>query len=385
MSHSDDFDARFQQSRPQRANGQTTFSKLAFRDITPQLDAGDFVQGLITDNSLAVVYGKSNSGKTFWCTTLGLHVAAGREFAGRQVDQSPVLYVALEGGFGFRNRVVAWRDEHGLGDYDLPFFATTTHLNLLDPNANLDDFIGFVHSLGKVRLVIIDTLFRALSGGNENAPDDMGQLVMNADRIRHETGTALLFVHHSGKDELAGSRGHSSLQAAADTEIEVADLGDGSHTATVAKQRDLAKGQVIAFSLRTVELGTNPRGDPVTSCVVEFNTTPPSPRPPLKGQQKQAFEILCDLLAAPWASGSVHEDRWRQEFYDRAMPAAERKAKEKAFHRASAALVEQHRITLSDHQVRLVARSKVETFQETFSETSGDMPGPTRGDIQGDI
>ena len=70
-------------------------------------------------------------------------------------------------------------------------------------------------------LVVIDTLARALAGGNENAPEDMGALIGNAKRIQEATGAAVLFVHHSGKDTSRGSRGHSSLKGAADLEIEV--------------------------------------------------------------------------------------------------------------------------------------------------------------------
>jgi RecA-family ATPase len=48
-----------------------------------------------------------------------------------------------------------------------------------------------------------------MAGGNENAPDDMGALVRNIDRLRAETGAAVLLVHHTGKDTSRGARGHS--------------------------------------------------------------------------------------------------------------------------------------------------------------------------------
>jgi RecA-family ATPase len=57
--------------------------------------------------------------------------------------------------------------------------------------------------------VVIDTLSRALAGGNENAPDDMGALVINTDKVRQLTGAALIYIHHSGKDAALGARGHS--------------------------------------------------------------------------------------------------------------------------------------------------------------------------------
>ena len=47
---------------------------------------------------------------------------------------------------------------------------------------------------------------RALNGGAEDA-EDMGLLLKHADLVRHETGTAVLFVAHCGKDAAKGIRG----------------------------------------------------------------------------------------------------------------------------------------------------------------------------------
>lgn len=269
---------RLREGIGQRSRGNGAgFPLQWFRDISAVLDAQDFVQGLLVSKSIVIVYGQWGAGKTFWVTTLALHVAAGFPFAGRRVDQGGVVYCLMESGVGFQNRVAVWRDQHGVGDYDLPFVAVTEHLNMLDPDANLDLFIAACKAAAAqmkvpLRLIVIDTLARALSGGNENAPEDMGALVMNADRLRRETGAAVLFVHHSGKDQARGARGHSSLSGAVDTEIEIT-ATDGAHCATVLKQRDLDKGIAFEFGLRTIELGHNPHSEPVTSCLVEFKET----------------------------------------------------------------------------------------------------------------
>lgn len=343
-----------------------------FRDVTPMLDAQDFVQGLLVSGSIITVYGAWGSGKTFWVTTLALHVAAGFPFAGRRVDQGGVVYCLMESGVGFQNRVALWRDEHGLGDYDLPFVAVTEHLNMLDPEANLDLFISACKAAAArmrvpLRLIVIDTLARALSGGNESAPEHMGALVMNADRLRRETGAAVLFVHHSGKDQARGARGHSSLSAAVDTEIEIS-ASDGEHCATVLKQRDLDKGTAFGFTLRAVEMGRNPHGEPVTSCLVEFAGTASRPSAALQGHQKRAYEVLCDLIArvgqtgfsgAPPGIPSVPDTWWRQNFLERAMPGDKPDTKSKAFRRASKELVENHRVGMNSCRVWIVARTSV--------------------------
>lgn len=369
---------------------QSPFPLLWFRSVEPALDVRDFVQGLLVEGSSAVVYGRSNSGKTFWTTDLALHVAAGLPWRNRRVEQSGVVYCVLEGGMGFLNRVSAWKEDRGYGSYDLPFAAIQSSIRLLDPAAQTSDLILAIRAAAQqiqvpVRLVVIDTLARAIAGGNENAPEDMGALVAAMDLIRAETGAAVLFVHHSGKDEAKGARGHSSLQAAIDTEIEVIDteVGDPStRCATVVKQRELRKGDTFEFTLRTVEIGQNRHGEPVTTCVVEDGGEAAGVRRHapggasalrhLKGHNRRALEVLTDLLAVSGKAGfagtpadliSVPEDWWREQFYERAMAGADQGTKKRTFRRAADHLVEIHLVGLNSGRVWLVRGERDKTGQ----------------------
>ena len=85
--------------------------------------------------------------------------------------------------------------------------------------------------------MVIDTLARSMNG-NENSPDDMGKYVASCARIREAGDTLTMVVHHTGKDLARGARGHSSLRAATDVELEVSKGEDGSGNVTVTKARD---------------------------------------------------------------------------------------------------------------------------------------------------
>ena len=243
-------------------------------DIKPQIDVGDYVEGLLIHGQMSVIYGPPNVGKSFFALDLALKVASGEPCHGRDVEQGAVLYIALEGNPS--NRIEAYKQQNDISD-DIPFRVVTSNIDLKDEASALD-IIDTCHQIQldtsfPVAHIVIDTLSRALCG-DDNSPLDMGALIHNVDTIRRETGAHVMLVHHSGKDQARGSRGHSSLPAAIDTEIQVSRSEDGTIVARVQQQRDLPCEGEIAFALESITLGTDRRGNPVTSCVVRSAAAP---------------------------------------------------------------------------------------------------------------
>jgi hypothetical protein len=233
----------------------------------------DFVESLLTEGGASVVYGPSNCGKSFWILDLAVAVATGKDFRDElEVDQGAVVYVALEGEHGFRNRIEALK-RAGMIEEATPLFLCFSPVSLLEPGheKRLAESIRQAAASSELpcRLVIIDTMARAMAGGDENSGQDMTAAVASIDAVRATTGAHVAVVHHCGKDEARGARGHSSLRAAVDTEIEVS-RSDGTSITTVrvTKQRDVAIAGPFPFSLEVIELGTDRRGKAVTSCIV---------------------------------------------------------------------------------------------------------------------
>ena len=242
------------------------------RDIKPLIEVNNFVQGVLGQGQFSVVYGESNCGKTFFVTDLAFHVAMGRKWRDKRVDKGGVIYVALEGSYGLNNRIQAFKQENQEAA-DMPLAVITTAIDFLSPDGNLAMFIETIKQaakeVGDIKLVVIDTLARAIAGGDENSGQDMGLLVKAADLIRAHTGAHICFVHHCGKDKAKGARGHSSLRAAVDTEIEIAREENESFSAVkIVKQRDMEKGEDMFFTLKRITLGVNKYNEEVTSCTV---------------------------------------------------------------------------------------------------------------------
>lgn len=233
------------------------------------------IEGLLTVGGLSSMNGQPNAGKSYIAGHAALCVAAGRPWLGRRTMRGPVLYLAAEGAASVRARWQADRQHFGHQLGDIALAART--LNMLDPSPDVDALIATAQAMEAevgqpVRLIVVDTVARVMAGGDENTAVDMGRLIGAADRVRQALPEVhVMLIHHMGKDLSKGARGHSSLRAALDTEIEVTvDEPTKTHYAKVTKQRDLAsKGETFACKFVPVVLGVDQWGNDITACAVE--------------------------------------------------------------------------------------------------------------------
>lgn len=229
------------------------------------------IDGVLDCGAMSVLCGDTNTGKTFVMLDMAFHIAAGREWAGRRVRQGAVVYVAAEGGRGFLKRIRAYRSRYPEAG-DVPLYVVPCAVDLLNPGADLAGLIAEIKAVAAkaqaaVELVVIDTLSRAIAGGNENGPEDMGAFVRNMDTLRDTTRAHVAIVHHTGKDKSRGTRGHTNLPAAIDTEIRI-----DRKVLTIVKQRDGETGWSAGFALRPHRLGVSAAGNEVVSCTVDIRS-----------------------------------------------------------------------------------------------------------------
>lgn len=227
------------------------------------------VEDVLLRNSMVVLYGPPSSGKTFVALDMAFAIATGRPWHEHDTTPGLVVYVSAEGGRGIYKRLAALQKKHGVTD--CPLAIVPCPINLLNSKADINALLRIIkeaedHYGLPCCLVVIDTLSRAISGGDENASTDMGAFVTNVDKIREKAKCAALVVHHTGKDHFKGARGHSLLRAATDTEIEVAE-----HRIKVTKQRDIEAIKTKRFKLDIIQIGRDERKKKdITSSTVRF-------------------------------------------------------------------------------------------------------------------
>jgi hypothetical protein len=226
------------------------------------------VKGVLPKAQLAVVYGASGSGKSFAVLDMALSIARGEAWRERKVRQGRVAYVAAEGADGFRKRLAAYQQFHGIELTGVTLSILAASPNLMESREAVDVVAG-IEGSGGADVVVLDTFAQVTPGANENAGEDVGRAIAHCRRIHERTGALVVLIHHSGKDATKGARGWSGLRAAADAEIEVLRTESGVRTLRLSKSKDGEDGLSWAFDLQVVQLGIDEDGDPITSCVVQ--------------------------------------------------------------------------------------------------------------------
>jgi AAA domain len=242
-----------------------------YRDLEVSVSKIWLVQGMLGAGEASAFYGKPGDGKSVLVEDMALHIAAGKYWHQRKVKGGAVIYVALERRALVERRAIAFRQRHGIAD--LPF-AIVGGVHDFREVRTADHIAGLVHQVEDMTghnavLLVIDTLSRALCGGDENSSKDIGALVNATSRLQIETKAHVLWIHHMPHDSASERlRGHGALLGALDTTVHIVKTADGTRTATVVKANDSQEGERVAFTLESETIGEDVDGTPTTAPVV---------------------------------------------------------------------------------------------------------------------
>lgn len=345
------------------------------------------IHNIITSGDKSLVFGPSQSGKSFLATHLALSIARGVDCFDRKVRRGGVVYIAAEGKKGFKKRLAAYRKSFELDDNAvLPFLLVPTALDLFNRDGDivslLEDLrlvLPFMIAMGVgIDLVVIDTLAAVSPGANENASEDMSRIIQNCEKIQELTHGHVMIVHHKNA---AGDRprGHTSLYAAVDNAIEVFCDEAKDRTAKIAKLKDAEDGTSIGFRLQSVTIGSDDDGQPITSCVVvpaHAGMARTSERklaltPQTKVALTALYSALGDfgedapgILQLPYGTRVVQYKRWMHRFAETSFEADDTKpeALKKAMARAGSQLLSRSIIGRNQNYV-WIARGDMENGQ----------------------
>lgn len=165
--------------------------------LPPQLIEGVLHQGL-----KGVIGSSSKARKTWILLDLALSVATGTKWWKWNTIQGRVLVVNFEIPKPFlKQRIEVLARRKNLTDYSqLDIWTLRGH------GSNFDDLISaMIERIKESRysLIIIDPIYKGLSGKDENRAGDIGQLCDLLESLAVETGAAVLYAHHFSKGKQA--------------------------------------------------------------------------------------------------------------------------------------------------------------------------------------
>lgn len=240
------------------------------RDFVPP---DELVQGVLVKGGISMLFGPSNSGKTFVALDLACAVARGTNWSGRKTEKNIAIYLAAESPNSVTARGQAYQAQHNCALDNLVIVDSPINLfSDVDVVATITSLVRDIENKTrlKVSFILGDTLAILSAGANENSGQDMGLVMANVRAIVDKTDAHFMLIHHTGKNLAANARGWSGIRAFVDTELELYVSGK-KLVLEITKQRDLdSKGQKFGFFLKTVELGKTKFGDVSTTCVVDF-------------------------------------------------------------------------------------------------------------------
>lgn len=266
------------------------------------------VRGILSCGAVHVVFGDSQSGKTFLMLDLAACVATGTQFAGRKTRQGSVLYVSAEGNGGLGKRLRALVQKYP-GLPAAPLRVVRQPVDLIEMVEDLEIRARDLQDdQGKLGLVVLDTLSQTIGGRDENGPD-MAAYVSAATKIAASLGAPVVINHHLGKDVTRGARGNSSLRGNVDAMFRITNV-DGQRGMAAEKMRD-GELEAMGFALRVLPVGRDSDGEEQTSCVIDWTGAAPVPgRKPISGAaQKLLFQLAGDLAKSAGGRGELRAGR----------------------------------------------------------------------------
>lgn len=214
------------------------------------------IDGYLFKRSHAMLIGESGAGKSLVALDWSASISQGRPWAGRDVQQGPVIYVAGEGFPGFVQRMHAWADGHDMPSmwdnlqvvrdpYTIPASERE-----VDATKWWRRFIAQAADLGPP-MMVLDTFARVTVGMNENDSAEMGRVIDQFGQIIEHVDTTVLVVHHTAKST-GMARGSSALRAAVDSEFKVIpdkDMPKSVIVLSTTKQKDAEKADDMALAI----------------------------------------------------------------------------------------------------------------------------------------
>jgi len=200
---------------PKPNDPQTTLIVKASHDNLPDIKSAvqllsddslvvpsEIVGGLIHQGTKTILASGSKIGKTWVLLDLLTSVVSGTPFLERPTIAGPALLVNLEIAPAFmKERIETMQAKKGLSSLE-NLDVWTLRGQSLDIETLVDQIIERTKDT-PYKLIVIDPIYKLMTGRSENAASGVGLLAHHIERIVENTGAAVVYAHHFTKGNAA--------------------------------------------------------------------------------------------------------------------------------------------------------------------------------------
>lgn len=208
------------------------------------------IEGALLENSIAVLYGQPETGKSFLTIDLVGCLANKNQWQGRAIHSNrPCVYIAAEGTTGLPDRVAAWEEYNQMDMRDVSFYPRPIQVG----DKEWDYFIEYAEDT-KPGLTVIDTYAQTSAiVDEENSSTQANKYIRQLNRLKMATQGSVLVIHHTGRAGVT-MRGSNALDGAADSIIKSED-GEryGTLDVFITKLKEGVKSGIGTFRFKSVK------------------------------------------------------------------------------------------------------------------------------------
>lgn len=310
--------------------------------IDALLEEPEPIEWLIPDylppECCVLVFGDPVTGKSLLCLYWAVSVAMGLPWNGRQCPQKSVAYIAGEGHFGIRKRLMGLATALNIENLSgAPLFVSPRSSDFCDKalvSDLLDELDFIVEETGPLGLIFVDTLHKNMAG-DENSAEDIGAFLRTCEILTKRYKATVVVVHHSGHGAKDRSRGSSSIRGGFDVEFQLKKSVTGA-TMVCHKMKDATIPPFVGLEVVEVELPWRNADGSFMTTAVSFPGEPTRAHEAGRVPANVSLAVETFREAADGAK-TIHVDVWREAFYRRST-ADTTSGKRTSFHRARNAL-----------------------------------------------
>ena len=217
------------------------------------------VSPYLQEETCAVLTGGYSTYKSFIALDMALSVVARPERSTWDAQAAgPVVFMLGEGRTGMGKRLAAWEHHHGttIDRNDILFVDPVPHVTMHTSEMR-NALVKRLLEIGDgYKMVVLDTLGRAMAGLNENGSEAAGSVSLMMAELRAGLGACILAIGHTRKDRTTGqgaTRGSGILENDADTVLTAEKIGDRRVLLEVVKQKDAPEANGLELSLHPTQ------------------------------------------------------------------------------------------------------------------------------------